>query len=341
MGKTAEVLFLARKYNRFLGVYIPTHHEPADTGGWPWMSPEGHLKHVPPELAELLIESKTGILFIDEFSTANYSLQAPLLRLINERYWGDLKLPDSISIIVAGNPPDTSAGTYYLSAAAANRLVHLDYQLNHTEWCANFPSYWGEEPDKPDLNMAGWRLWRARFAGYIHSRPQALHVLPKSEAHRGGAWPSPRSWDLFSQCCAELDPHTEIDLVAEFGTGCIGEAHSQECLIYLRDFDLPDPALSLKNPEKFRLPKRGDQAYAVLSAIVAHTLNTLTADIFLAAWTIMGIAYKQNAGDLVMATAEPLANAYRKNSSLPLPEKELQKITPLLELVFSLKGRKS
>ena len=333
VGKTAVINAIAKKHKRFIGTFILSHHEPPDIAGWPLMT-DGKLRFVPPVLAEELVKSRNGILFIDEFSTANYALQAPTLRLIHERCWGDMQLPPTISIVLAGNPPDTSSGTYYLSAAAANRPMHLTFALNPLDWCQHFPTYWGEEPEKPDLSMAGWRLWRARIAGYIHSRPQALHVLPKSEAQRGGAWPSPRSWDLFSQACADIpDPQAEIELVAEFGAGCIGEGVSQEFIIYLRDLDLPDPALLLKNPDKFRMPKRGDQAYALLSAIVSHALHNLTPEIWMAAWQIMGAAYKEHAGDLVFSVASPLATIGQKKKDLPLPEKELKRFTPLLILI--------
>ena len=102
-----------------------------------------------------------------------------------------------------------------------------------------------------------------------------------------------------------------------------------EFLAWRRDLDLPDPEEVLEHPDRFRVPGRGDQAFAVLTAVVSAAVGNLTKDRWLAAWTVLARAAEQGAKDIAAAAAKALAAARKPN--LPLPQKELREFIPLLQ----------
>jgi hypothetical protein len=119
------------------------------------------------------------------------------------------------------------------------------------------------------------------------------------------------------------------DVAASLVAGCVGEGAGLEFLAWRKALDLPDPEEVLRNPEKFRVPDRGDQAFAVLTAVVSAAVGNLTKDRWLAAWAVLARAAEQGAKDIAAASAKALAQA--RKPGLPLPQKELQGFIPLLQ----------
>src|ERR1044072_5554145 len=48
----------------------------------------------------------------------------------------------------------------------------------------------------PDRLREAVTFARRAVCGLLTARPDLLHRLPNNEAHRGGPWPSPRSWEM-------------------------------------------------------------------------------------------------------------------------------------------------
>ncbi|MEM4204581.1 MAG: hypothetical protein QXS54_10980, partial [Candidatus Methanomethylicaceae archaeon] len=119
------------------------------------------------------------------------------------------------------------------------------------------------------------------------------------------------------------------DVLASLVCGCVGEGTGLEFLAWRRALDLPDPEEILRDPSGFRIPSRGDQAFAVLTAVVAAAVSNLTADRWMAAWAVLARAAEQGAKDIAAAAAKALAAARKPN--LPLPQKELREFIPLLQ----------
>ncbi len=119
------------------------------------------------------------------------------------------------------------------------------------------------------------------------------------------------------------------DVTASLATGCVGEGAGLEFLAWRRALDLPDPEAVLDNPDGFRLPSRGDQAHAVLAAVVAAAVSKLTAERWLAAWRVLACAATQGGKDVAAAAARALAAA--RKPELPLPQRELREFIPLLQ----------
>jgi hypothetical protein len=119
------------------------------------------------------------------------------------------------------------------------------------------------------------------------------------------------------------------DVAASLVAGCVGEGAGLEFLAWRKALDLPDPEEVLRNPEIFRVPDRGDQAFAVLTAVVSAAVGNLTKDRWLAAWAVLARAAEQGAKDIAAASAKALAQA--RKPGLPLPQKELREFIPLLQ----------
>jgi hypothetical protein len=79
-----------------------------------------------------------------------------------------------------------------------------------------------------------------------------------------------------------------------------------EFLAWLAEMDLPDPEAVLSDPSSFRLPERGDRAYAALAAIAAAVAALPTQDRWVSGWQVLG-ACAQDAPDLAATAARVLA----------------------------------
>ena len=116
--------------------------------------------------------------------------------------------------------------------------------------------------------------------------------------------------------------------MASLIAGCVGEGSGLEFLAWRRALDLPDPEALLADPDAFKLPARGDQAFAVLTAVVSAAVSKLTKDRWLAAWAVLARAAEQGAKDITAASAKALASARRPD--LPLPAAQLKEFAALL-----------
>jgi len=119
------------------------------------------------------------------------------------------------------------------------------------------------------------------------------------------------------------------DVQAILVGGCVGEGPALEFLSWRRNLDLPDPEDILRDPDAFMVPERGDQAFAVLTAVVTAAVGNLTSERWMAAWTVLARAADQGAKDIAAASAKALAQA--RKPGLPLPQKELREFIPLLQ----------
>lgn len=330
VGKTAAILALGRRLGLPVEVVIASIREPADFAGLPVVH-DGEVRFAPPAWARRLAAAGKGILFLDEISTAPPAVQAALLRVVLDRVVGDLPLPPAVAVVAAANPPDMTAGGWDLAPPLANRFVHLQWRVDAGEWAEEFPHYWGDPPAVPGLDPAVWARARALVAGFIRSRPHLLLQLPTSMEAQGRAWPSPRSWDNASRVvAAALQDGGTAEDAASLVAGAVGEGPGLEFGAWVRELDLPDPEVLLADPASFKLPRRGDQAYAVLAAVAAAAVSRLDRERWLAAWRVMGLAAEQGAKDIAAAAVRSLAQARGKAPDLPMPP-EIRLFIPLLK----------
>ena len=331
VGKTAVITALADSLSLPLEVVLASIREPADFSGLPVIRDDG-VRMEAPSWARRLAEAGKGILFLDEISTAPPAVQAALLRVVLDRVVGDLELPPGVAVVAAANPPEQAAGGWDLSPPLANRFCHLSWALNTQGWIDGMIQGWPvpSVPRLPDNWEAGIPASRTLVAAFIRHRPHLLLQLPESEEQAGKAWPSPRSWDMAARLLAASNAaQAGDDAAASLVAGCVGEGAGLEFLAWRKALDLPDPEAVLAAPDSFKVPERGDQAFAVLTAVVTAAVSNLTSERWMAAWQVLARAADQGAKDIAAAAAKALAQA--RKPGLPLPQKELQGFIPLLK----------
>jgi len=93
--------------------------------------------------------------------------------------------------------------------------------------------------------------------------------------------------------------------------------------------DLPDPEAILRDPTSFRLPERGDRAYAALAAVTAAVLANNTAERWEAAWLAIAAGTENGHADIAVAAVRSLI-AHRPDGAAP-PLEVLTQMTPVLK----------
>jgi hypothetical protein len=334
-GKTSVITALAEAWNLECEVVVASIHDPTDFSGLPVVGDDG-VSLAPPAWARRLAGHGSGLLFLDELTTAPPAVQAALLRVVLERTVGDLALPPGVRVVAAANPPDQAADGWDLAAPLANRFCHLDWGAEAGAFARGLVEGW-PAPDLPVV-PPGWEAElpgaRGVLAAFISARPGLLLAVP-GHAGTGRAWPSPRSWELAVRLwaagsAAGVGPEAHAALVA----GCVGDGPALEWLAFLGDLDLPDPESLLADPSSFVLPDRGDLALAVLSAVSAAVAAHATVERWEAAWRIIERAASSHP-DVAATSARSLARCRPEGAAAP---EAAASLVPVLTAAGLLKG---
>jgi len=316
-GKTKTINAISKAMNRPCHTVIAGLREPSDFAGLPVII-DGKLKMAAPEWA-IQAHMEKGIVFFDEITCTSPRTQASMLRVVNENICGDQSM-DGVSFVLAGNPADQAAGGFDLTGPMANRLCWMQWEQDHDSWCEGMMSGF-TMPALPKL-PENWEdqipQARACVAGFIHAFPQKQLMLPKDEAGWGGAWASPRTWDMSARlmaACKAAGINGEVE--AELLAGCIGHGLALEFITWLRDMDMPDPEAILKNPKEFKIPNRSDKTYTVLASVAACVVAKLTVERWNAGWKVLKAAAEQGTVDIAAAAARQLASNRPKGAPAP------------------------
>ncbi|WP_433058640.1 AAA family ATPase [Dactylosporangium sp. CS-033363] len=324
IGKTAALNQLAAALELPLTTVIASVHEPSDFSGLPVVGEDPAVQGVPmapPDWAVRLVRAGHGLLFLDELSTAPPAVQAALLRVVLERRIGALTLPPGVRIVAAANPRSSAADGWELSAPLANRFVHLQWAFEHDVVVRGLGGVWPRaqlpELDADRLPEAVAYARRAVCA-LLAARPRLVHQLPSTEARRGGAWPSPRTWDMALRLLAfATAAGTSREVLSLLVRGAVGDGPGLELLASLDRLDLPDPEELLNNTAAVVLPDRGDLRQAVLDAVVDAVRHRRTRERWDAAWAVLAAALDTGAPDLVVVPAQTLAALREEAWELP------------------------
>ncbi|MDD1057661.1 AAA family ATPase [Streptomyces cocklensis] len=324
IGKTAALTQLAAALDLPLTTVIASVHEPSDFSGLPVVGDDPAVQGVPmapPDWAVRLVRAGRGLLFLDELSTAPPAVQAALLRLVLERRIGALQLPPGVRIVAAANPRSSAADGWELSPPLANRFVHLQWTHDHDVVVRGLGGTWPRAA-LPQLGSGGLAdavaLARRAVCGFLTARPGLVHQLPTNEARRGGAWPSPRSWDMTLRLVAfATAAGSSREVLSLLVRGTVGDGPGLELLAWLDRMDLPDPEVLLADPAGAELPERGDLRQAVLDGVVAAVRERPERSRWDAAWALLVRALETGAPDLVVVPATTLASLRRDDWDVP------------------------
>nr|WP_280218352.1 MoxR family ATPase [Nocardia neocaledoniensis] len=324
IGKTAALTQLADSLDLPLTTVIASVHEPSDFSGLPIIGDDPAANGVPmapPDWAVRLVRAGRGLLFLDELSTAPPAVQAALLRLVLERRVGALRLPPGVRIIAAANPRSSAADGWELSAPLANRFVHLHWAHDHDVVVRGLGGTWPRATlPRLDQVKLGEAVVFARRAvcGLLAARPKLVHQMPTSETRRGGAWASPRSWDMTVRLVAfATAAGASRDVLSLLVRGAVGDGPGFELLTSIDRMDLPDPEDILADPAGADLPERGDLRQAVLDGVVAAVRKRPERSRWNAAWRVLVRAVETGPLDLVVVPATTLATLRRDDWVVP------------------------
>lgn len=322
IGKTATIAAIARSLRLPLETVIASIHEPSDFSGLP--IPTGdEVTFAPPSWAVRLAREGKGILFLDEISTAPPAVQAALLRVVLEKTIGQFRLPDSVRIIAAANPPELAAGGFELAPPLANRFVHLEWPAPSSgDWVSGFlqgfpdPIVPEEIPWQEQLPLA-----QGLIAAFLTSRPELLCRIPQDPSQAGKAFPTPRSWAMAARMLAgalAINP-TDEGLIALAVGSAVGQGVGIELAALVGGDVLLDPKEALSNPDHVHLPERDDKLLVLLSAATAHVASHLDSptfpDLWEAAWKLLARSAREKAPDVAAVAVRPLYQIFRQSLS--------------------------
>jgi hypothetical protein len=260
VGKTASLLAMADSDDCHVEVLVGSTLDPIDVGGYLVPDSSGTVRSTPPpwarRISAALADGRKAWLILDELSCAPPSVQAALLRVVNERRVGECNI-SGCRVMAAANPSDTAADGGSLSAATANRWAHLDWSVDAKAWSQGELSGWGFRGGGTGLASA-----RASITAYISRNPTSLLQVPKDAAQER-AWPSPRSWSAAARALAVAPAELAVAAVS----ACVGPGAANQWAEWRLQNDLPDPEDMLSG--KAKVPDRGDRAYAALFAVVS------------------------------------------------------------------------
>ncbi len=147
-----------------------------------------------------------GIIFFDELTSADKTLQAAAYELILDRKLGDVgegkagyKVPPGWFICAAGNEKGQKAVSGTMSSALANRFLHLRTKLEAFEWCewgilnGIHPAVYSFMSDRVAVYQTNSGTVEAGEGTPANLRLHNMNV----DIEKG--WPSPRSWTRVSE----------------------------------------------------------------------------------------------------------------------------------------------
>jgi hypothetical protein len=290
---------------------IGSTKDPTDIGGMPTI--KGGV--TPPLWAqELRARSEAGkrsILFLDEFSSITPIVHAALLRVVNEKIAGDRDFDpksaplkgNAVHIVMAANRKKHGANAIDLPPPAANRIIHYEWpKPTGVEWAEGMlfgwkspfyytlPEEWRSDPRaRKALEEIATFL---KFREGIKQSPILFEMPPVNavdEMHggrkTGGAWPSPRSWDIAAQALgACMVAKAPKDVALKAVEGAVGVGAASELFGFRKFEDLPDPEEVLRAPRDWTVPQDDIRLFIATGAIANAVARELTLDRFGAAF---------------------------------------------------------
>lgn len=262
VGKSAIVADVANEMNMPFEPLILSLCDPTDIGGFP-VAAQGQVSRLP------LGPIKRGcdqavMLFLDELTCAAPAVQGAAMRLVYERWAGDIKLHPGTRIVAAFNPSDQAAGGWELALPLLGRMTKIRMKPKLKEIQAYFYRL-GEEGSV-------LRSFGVDWAATLELSPDLLQIDPPSASISAGRpWGAPRSWErAFRVCAAAIDEGEKdnSDIIRAALAGNVGE-ESAQAYISIRKVRHALPSIKevLTNPKTAKLPSNTDTAIAILGIL--------------------------------------------------------------------------
>ncbi len=253
VGKSQIIAQVAAKHGIPLIDIRLSQMEPSDLRGIPFRNGESVEWAVPAMLPDKERHGTSGILFLDEITSAPPSVSAAAYQLILDRKLGQYEVPEGWAIFAAGNRQGDRGVTYTMPAPLANRFSHFDFEIHLDDWVA-----WAYKNNIDD-----------RVIAFVRFRPELLFDF--DPAHNPVAFPSPRSWEFAHRALQKFEHNPELRL-GSF-QACVGPAAGIELNAFITNLDqLPDIDAIIRG-EEVAAPAEIDLQYAVAASLVGHAIR--------------------------------------------------------------------
>jgi len=334
VGKTAVLEQRGTQWGREVRTIAASSREAVDFMGLP-MEQDGRVVYSPLSWALDLNAAKKGLLVVDEITTAASTFKA-FLRIVQERYVGELKLNDSVSLVALANPPEIAVDGVDLAAPVANRFLHLDWKANFESWLSGvgngFENEIAAEPATYLANPTPARraLVTAQITGFLRHNPTLWNKVPDDPEAQGKAWPSARSWDNVIRILTHIEP-ADLDARDLAISGLVGDAARVEFSAWADSADLIAPDVAIADPDAVPFSTmRPDQSFAVLNGVLALSNIAGDEDTWFGAVAVMTAAARSKRADVAYAPMRALLNQPKMVKKVGIPAEARQMFAPLL-----------
>lgn len=320
--KTAFVENSAEAWGRTCRTIVGSTREAPDFLGVMVENGKGEISYSSFKWVSELNAADAGLLFLDEFNTASPSTMKGMLRVMQERYVGDVKLNDSVSIVAAANPTEIAVDAYDLPAPMANRIMHLDWVFPEEFWLENVATDFKHAvyPRLSTLLTGDAVERRANVAGAVvaylkHAVGQLKPGAPKDATKAGAAWASPRAWTNVIAVLSQLRADdTEAALLVV--KGLVGDSAAVKFITWLQAADLYNPAEVIADPSIVEWDTiRPDRLFALVQSL--GTLGTSNVDLWQGAALALTRCAEAGRPDFATPSAQKLMNAIPAKKRMP------------------------
>lgn len=250
LGKSSVVRTVCEQRGiEFIDVRL-AQMEPCDIKGLPVPDKENHVM-------EWFINGSwprnpkgKGIIFLDEITASDRSVQVAAYELVLDRRLGKLySVPPGYLIVAAGNTSTDRAVATAMSSALANRFMHVEIKDDQESW----------------LVWARGNNIHPAVTGFITFKPNMLFNMDNENLERG--WPSPRSWERVSEMCHICK---NDKLLRKMVFGLVGNRAGVEFMAFYKlNAKFANILDIMRNPDaKIVIPEQADQTYAMVSAML-------------------------------------------------------------------------
>ncbi|CAK0775289.1 AAA domain-containing protein [Gammaproteobacteria bacterium] len=227
--------------------------EPTDLRGIPFRVDNLVEWAIPELLPDAKRHGPSGILFLDEITSAPPTVSASAYQLILDRRLGHYRVPDGWALFAAGNRQGDRGVTYTMPAPLANRFSHFEVETHLDDW-----AMW-----------ANTNAIDTRLIAFLRFKPELLFDF--DPAHNPVAFPSPRSWEFAHRALQKFgNNHTLLCGVLQ---ACVGLAAGIEFHAFVRKMDQMPDINAILAGESVAMPREVDLQYAVAAALVGRAFS--------------------------------------------------------------------
>lgn len=253
VGKSQLVAEVAQVHNVPLIDIRLSQLEPSDLRGIPFRV-DSHVQWaIPSMLPDVEKHGNSGILFLDEITSAAPAVSAAAYQLILDRCLGEYHIPEGWVIYAAGNRQGDRGVTYSMPAPLANRFTHFEF----------------------DVNLDDWVLWAhqhhidERVIAFLRFRPELLFDF--DPALDPVAFPTPRSWEFAHRALQKFDAESAV--LANALQACVGNAAGIELSAFIENLANLGDVDDIVDGKNVPVPDSIDLQYALASSLVGRAVN--------------------------------------------------------------------